>query len=187
MAYGRPKLTCYAPITTVAGTPWDTAEGGRATPETTKRNPIPRTRTEPGPATSDLTIRPAREGDLRRCALILRTKESAGAEDWYPGVEVLRRCMGKYFVVAEKGGRIVGCNVVEPLRHGVIGRWFAVVPGARGEGVGSALMDRIEETARRDGKRFFLVYSKAGSRAVRFYRKRGFDVGQNFTELVKGL
>lgn len=148
---------------------------------------MPHAHRRPSPAKPDLIIRPAREADLRRCARILRTKELAGADDWYPGVEVLRRCMGKYFVVAEKGGRIVGCNVVEPLRHGVIGWWFAVTPGARGEGVGSALMDRIEETARRDGKRFFLVHSKAGSRAVRFYRKRGFEAGQNFTELVKGL
>jgi GNAT superfamily N-acetyltransferase len=146
-----------------------------------------RTRTKSVAAELDLAVRPAREADLRVCARILHTKEVAGAEDWYPGVAVLRGCIGKYFLVAEAGGRIVGCNVAEPLRRGVIGWWFAVRPGARGRGVGSALMDRIEATARRDGKRFFLVYSKAGSRAVRFYRKRGYEVGQNFTELVKGL
>lgn len=149
--------------------------------------PTSRTRRKPVAAKPDLILRPAREGDLRRCARILRTRELAGAEDWYPGGSVLRGCMGKYFLVAEAGGRIVGCSVVEPLRRGVIGWWFAVEEGARGRGVGSALMDRLEQTARRDGKRFFLVYSKAGSRAVRFYRKRGYEVGQNFTELVKGL
>lgn len=148
---------------------------------------MPRTRPTSVPAKPDLTIRPALERDLRACARILHTKEVAGADDWYPGIRVLRGCMGKYFLVAEAGGRIVGCSVVEPLRRGVIGWWFAVEEGARGRGVGTALMDRLERTAKRDGKRFFLVYSKAGSRAVRFYRKRGYEVGQNFTELVKGL
>lgn len=84
-------------------------------------------------------------------------------------------------------GKILGASVVEPLRRGVIGWWFAVAKGARGKGVGSALMDATERTAKRAGKYFFLVYSKAGSRAVGFYRKRGYEAGQNFTELIKHL
>jgi GNAT superfamily N-acetyltransferase len=134
-----------------------------------------------------VTIRPARETDLKACARILHTRELAGAGGWYPTPGVLKRCMGRYFLVAEDGGRILGCSVVEPLRYGVIGWWFAVTKGARGRGVGSALLAELERTARRSGKHFFLVYSKVGSKAVEFYRKRGYEGGQNFTELIKQL
>jgi GNAT superfamily N-acetyltransferase len=124
---------------------------------------------------------------LKVCAKILHTKEVAGANNWYPTFEILRRQLGKYFLVAEEDGEIVGCNVVEPLRFGVIGWWFAVRKGARGQGVGSALMDELEKTAKKDGKYFFLAYSKVGSKAVRFYQNRGYRKGQNFSELVKSL
>ena len=134
-----------------------------------------------------VSIRPAREKDLKVCAKILHTRELAGASGWYPTPAVLKRCMGKYFLVAEEDGRILGCSVVEPLKHGVIGWWFAVIKAARGRGVGSALLAELERTAKRNGKHFFLVYSRAGSRAVEFYRKRGYEPGQNFTELIKGL
>ena len=139
------------------------------------------------PSAMKVAMRQARQDDLKACAKILHTKEVAGASDWYPTPGVLKRCMGKYFLVAEEDGRILGCSVVEPLKHGVIGWWFAVAKGARGKGVGSALMDALERSAKRDGKYFFLVYSKVGSKAVQFYRKRGYAVGQNFTELIKQL
>jgi len=58
---------------------------------------------------------------------------------------------------------------------------------ARGKGVGSALMNALERTAKEDGKYFFLVYSKAGTKAADFYRKRGYAKGQDFTELIKEL
>jgi GNAT superfamily N-acetyltransferase len=138
-------------------------------------------------ATGKIAIRPAKQKDLKACAKILHTREVAGADNWYPTAGVLKRCMGKYFLVAEEDGRILGCSVVEPLKRGVIGWWFAVAEGARGKGVGSALMDATERTAKRDGKYFFLVYSKAGSKAVQFYRKRGYEAGQDFTELIKQL
>jgi GNAT superfamily N-acetyltransferase len=94
---------------------------------------------------------------------------------------------GKVLPSCREDGKILGCSVVETLKHGVIGWWFAVTKSARGKGVGSALMDALERTAKRDGKYFFLVYSKVGSKAVQFYRKRGYATGQNFTELIKQL
>jgi len=135
----------------------------------------------------EVVIRQARRKDLKECAGILHTKELAGASNWYPTASVLSGCLGKYFLVAESNGGILACNVVEPLKHGVIGWWFAVRKDARGKGVGSALMNALERTAKEDGKYFFLVYSKAGTKAADFYRKRGYAKGQDFTELIKEL
>ena len=134
-----------------------------------------------------VVIRQARQEDLKECARVLRTRELAGASNWYPTARVLRGCLGKYFLVAENEGRILACSVVEPLKHGVIGWWFAVRKDARGKGVGSALMNELERTAKEDGKHFFLIYSKVRTKAVEFYRKRGYEKGQDFTELIKGL
>jgi GNAT superfamily N-acetyltransferase len=146
-----------------------------------------RARTSKSRSAGKVSIRQAEPGDLKECAKILHTRELAGASGWYPTPRVLTRCVGKYFLVAEEEGRILGCVVVEPLKYGVIGWWFAVTKDARGKGVGSALLRQLERTARRDGKHFFLIYSKAGSKAVEFYRKRGYEAGQNFTELIKQL
>ena len=134
-----------------------------------------------------VTIREARQKDLRQCAMVLHTREVAGASGWYPTSKVLKGCLGKYFLVAEQDGKILGCSVVEPLKRGVIGWWFAVRKDARRKGVGSALLTELERTAKEDGKYFFLVYSKVGTTAVEFYRKRGYERGQYFTELIKQL
>ncbi|MGD1002541.1 MAG: GNAT family N-acetyltransferase [Candidatus Brocadiia bacterium] len=143
---------------------------------------------KPGASPAEkIVIRQARREDLRECARVLHTRELAGASNWYPTARVLSGCLGKYFLVAEREGGILACSVVEPLKRGVIGWWFAVRKDARGQGVGSALMDELERTAKKDGKYFFLVYSKSGTRAVEFYRKRGYSKGQDFTELIKGL
>jgi GNAT superfamily N-acetyltransferase len=143
---------------------------------------------KPGASPAEkIVIRQARREDLRECARVLHTRELAGASNWYPTARVLSGCLGKYFLVAEREGRILACSVVEPLKRGVIGWWFAVRKDARGQGVGSALMDELERTAKKEGKYYFLVYSKAGTQAVEFYRKRGYAKGQDFTELIKGL
>jgi GNAT superfamily N-acetyltransferase len=134
-----------------------------------------------------IVIREARREDLRQCAIVLRTREVAGASNWYPTPGVLSGCLGKYFLVAEDHGRILGCSVAEPLKRGVIGWWFAVRKDARGRGAGSALLNELERTAKRDRKRFFLIYSKVGTQAVHFYRRRGYERGQDFTELIKQL
>ncbi len=146
-----------------------------------------RARKPSGLSADRVVIRQARQEDLKECAQILHTRELAGASNWYPTARVLRGCLGKYFLVAESQGEILACSVVEPLKRGVIGWWFAVRKDARGEGVGSALMTELERTAKKDGKYFFLVYSKAGTKAVDFYRKRGYAKGQDFTELIKEL
>ena len=134
-----------------------------------------------------MVIRQAKQKDLKECARVLHTGELAGASNWYPTARVLSGCLGKYFLVAENKGRILACSVVEPLKYGVIGWWFAVRKDARGQGVGSALLNELERTAKKDGKHFFLIYSKVGTEAVEFYRKRGYEKGQDFTELIKGL
>ena len=56
------------------------------------------------------------------------------------------------FVMAFKGGRMIGCAELAPLSPGVAEvRSLVVDPGARGAGAGTMLVDALRQVARRDG------------------------------------
>ena len=77
--------------------------------------------------------------------------------------------------VAEAGGSVIGYFLLKnrPLRPWTALDYIAVHPVARGLGVGTRLLDRIVELARRRQLRLFVRRSNEG--AIRFYRARGFD------------
>ena len=89
-------------------------------------------------------------------------------------------------IVAESEGTVVGSVLLyPPLAHAYrdveVGagwpevRLLAVVPGARGQGVGTALMDECERRARRAGATALGLHTMDMMReAVRLYERRGF-------------
>lgn len=89
-------------------------------------------------------------------------------------------------LVAESDGLIVGCVLLYPPQASVYSglpmttswpevRLLAVVPEARGQGVGSALMDECERRARRAGAAVLGLHTMdIMQEAMRLYEHRGF-------------
>lgn len=78
---------------------------------------------------------------------------------------------GHYLVVAERDGSVAGYGHLVPSDHEV--RAVYVRPEHAGEGVGSAILDRLEARAReRDADEVTLW---ASLNAVGFYERRGYD------------
>jgi phosphinothricin acetyltransferase len=102
------------------------------------RDPVASVPARPGEA----TIRAAIPEDWPRVSSLLSESRLPldGALDHFAG-----------FVVAERGGRLVGCAAIE--RHGEVGllRSVAVVASERGDGLGAALVERCIEHAAREG------------------------------------
>ncbi len=120
--------------------------------------------------TSEVTIRPARTGDVRAIrGLVAPLSEQR--------VLLHKEAVAYYetvadFVVAESAGRVVGCGAVHVLWEdlGEI-RTLAVEPGFLGSGVGTRLLDRLVERARDLGlSRLFCLTFETG-----FFGRHGFE------------
>jgi ribosomal protein S18 acetylase RimI-like enzyme len=90
-------------------------------------------------------------------------------------------------IVAERKGTIIGSVLLyPPLAKAYAGtiasagwpevRLLAVAPGARGQGVGNALMDECERRARRAGATVLGLHTMDMMQAaIRMYERRGFE------------
>jgi predicted GNAT family N-acyltransferase len=81
-------------------------------------------------------------------------------------------------------GSLAGCLVLRPVGSGDVQmRQVAVVPGLRGGGVGTALVNRSEELALALGYRRMILHAR--ETAVRFYEKLGYrKIGDRFEEVT---
>ena len=102
--------------------------------------------------------------------------------------ENLSKKLGRYFLVAEVDGSVVGhvygsASVSEglaviPARERYLEiEDIYVTPKFRDKGIGSLLIDELLQAAREDGIETFSVYSstKDVDRILRFYRSHGFE------------
>lgn len=95
-----------------------------------------------------------------------------------PEIEWDGRDASAEHVIAERDGHAIACGRLMP--DGKIGR-MAVLPEARGTGVGSRVMTALTDQAMRQGLRS--VYLHAQSHASGFYARQGFTgVGEPFVE-----
>ena len=82
--------------------------------------------------------------------------------------------------VAEDRGRVVGSVQLAPCgkengRHRAEVQKLFVLPGHRGQGIATRLMDALEACARADGRTLLVLDTEAGSGAEGFYRALGWQ------------
>jgi ribosomal protein S18 acetylase RimI-like enzyme len=104
-------------------------------------------------------------------ALILEGPRSSSAE-----VERLVRDREARFVIAEDGGRLVGCALVRREGHGAYFGMFAIDPAAQGGGLGKALLARCEAAARElwGAREMRLTVISLRDQWIGWYERRGF-------------
>ncbi|MDF2090779.1 amino-acid N-acetyltransferase [Knoellia sp. 3-2P3] len=124
---------------------------------------------DPGSARSPL-VRRARTADVKAIRAIVapmaqsRVLIAKEAVTYYEAVQQFR--------VAEVGGRVVGCGALHVMWEDLAEiRTLAVLPEAKGTGVGSALLDSLVEDARELGvQRLFCLTFE-----VDFFARHGFE------------
>jgi amino-acid N-acetyltransferase len=124
---------------------------------------------DPGSARSPL-VRRARTADVKAIRAIVapmaqsRVLIAKEAVTYYEAVQQFR--------VAELGGRVVGCGALHVMWEDLAEiRTLAVLPEAKGTGVGSALLDSLVEDARELGvQRLFCLTFE-----VDFFARHGFE------------
>jgi GNAT superfamily N-acetyltransferase len=93
-----------------------------------------------------------------------------------PGADKIESRMGEGPVwVALLDGAIVGTVAAVPRVDGLYMRSMAVLPGARGHGIGELLLERVERYGREQGcGRVYLSTTPFLDRAIRLYERWGF-------------
>jgi ribosomal protein S18 acetylase RimI-like enzyme len=137
------------------------------------------------------TLRATDRGDVVR---LLATAGNFNAAEQAVGAEVLDDALADpgrddyRFVIAEEGGRVVGyaCWGLAALSDGTWDLyWIAVDPSCRGRGVGTGLLDHVEERVRADAGRLLLAEtsSRPGyENTLAFYAARGYETLARFRD-----
>lgn len=133
--------------------------------------------------TEAVSVRPATVADLPAIALIgnatwpdfsVTAKEIAARDARRAGTHALRRR------VAVRGAQIVGWSLAEwdprGMHHGTVQVWGAVLPSARGTGVGRALDAELTQALRAGEAQTVLIEVREHHAAARaFFEARGFS------------
>jgi len=114
-------------------------------------------------ASRPLTLRPATRADLATIRALLAANQLPEAElDDYI----------EHFVVAEAGGRVVGCGGLEPYGHTGLLRSIAVNEAWRGRRLGARLTEWVFERARSLGIERLYLFTMG---AREFFARFGFE------------
>jgi ribosomal protein S18 acetylase RimI-like enzyme len=141
-----------------------------------------------------LEIRPANEADVAAISAMQKASlpETYGAflgreavDEFVAGgnVESYFEEHWPHATVATLGGEIVGVAV----RLGSLLDLVWVKPAVRSRGIGSALIEAVEEQAAVDGDELTLEVWTANRRALALYERLGFANSRTFEDLATGL
>ncbi|MCS7128560.1 MAG: GNAT family N-acetyltransferase [Sulfolobales archaeon] len=126
----------------------------------------------------DIVLRNARSRDVNRIFEIhLNSLEELDEEDyeWFKAL-INTRSKRKKVIVAEVEGKVVGFIITYKHRHLTYIDSLAVDSEYRGLGIGSLLLDYLEETLVREGvEEVFLSVKDRNLAALNFYLKRGYS------------
>ena len=135
-----------------------------------------------------MLIRPAQKKDLVTCARLFHVPEVREANGEFLTPDFLAHYLDdKYFLVGELAGEVCGALFGEPLRaRGVMLLNFAVAEPHRGQGLGSALLNKFEANAKHDQREWILIYAPLhNERTLKFYQKRSYSRGDRLVEYLK--
>jgi ribosomal protein S18 acetylase RimI-like enzyme len=104
-------------------------------------------------------------------SMLLEGPRSSPAE-----VERLIRDREARFVIAEDGGRLVGCALIRREGEGAYFGMFAIDPDIQGGGLGKAMMARCESAARErwGAREMRLTVISLRDKLIAWYERRGF-------------
>lgn len=111
------------------------------------------------------------------------TRLGYGAEALSRGLALRHPDLVRHLVV--RGGETLGLATIRyPWLRGAYIELFAVLPAAQGQGVGHALLDRLEASYRERTGNLWLLVSAFNARARRFYACHGFAPIGTIADLV---
>ncbi len=118
-----------------------------------------------------MRIRPATEADIQPiCDLVNHYADQNLMLHRTP--EQVRRALGD-FLVAEEGGRVIGCGYIAYLTPDLVElRSLAVAPAWQGRGIGGKIVDALVDMARARGLRQICALTLA----PHFFQRQGFRI-----------
>ncbi len=123
----------------------------------------------------NLKIRPYRAGDARAIVEL--------SSHYFPAARIdeeeIRRRISKriVYLVAELDERVVGFIDVKVREKDVYIYGIAVQPEFKEKGIGSQLLEKVVQIAKKEGKgALVLTVKESNTRAIQFYSKRGFSL-----------
>ena len=137
-----------------------------------------------------MKIRACEESDIKQCEDLCNIPELLYPSGGHFSVGHLNQLLDdKYFLVAEEDKKIIGLIFGEKLKAGGSIVWAITVSREhRNKKIGSKLLKEFESNAKKDKCRWVVLYSTTKSKkAVEFYKKRNYDIGQKFIECAKNL
>lgn len=139
---------------------------------------------------NEIIIRKAELKDLEECEKLLDTPELIGPYGEVCSMESLKQdLIENPFFIAELSNKIVGCIIGEHLKQEGSMIWFLVVnPDYRGNSIGTLLLNKYEEQAKKDGITWIILYSDLHSnKTAEFYKKNNYKMGNKCVEFMKIL
>lgn len=127
-------------------------------------------------ATPDVTVRRMRWWDIEAALLLER---DLFADPWSAGTfwsELAGVPETRYYVVAERAGRLVGYGGLFAAGHRADVQTVAVARDQQGHGLGAALLQELlDEAARRGASEVLLEVRADNDGAMRLYERHGFE------------
>jgi ribosomal protein S18 acetylase RimI-like enzyme len=134
-------------------------------------------------------ITPATKMDLNECENLGRFKEFKEASGDYIDAKFLANYLSRdFFLVAKDGKKVIAYLVSEKLKaKGAVIWYFVVKKEFRNQGIGRAMLEKLEDNCRKRGIEWIYFYAVENKHTLKFYKSMGYKMGPKETECIKLL
>lgn len=139
---------------------------------------------------TNFSVRPAKLPDCPAVQRLGCVPEIAIAPNYYLPLQYYRRVIrGKHiFLVAEVKEKIVGFCIGEKLVSGILGQYIVVAKPYRKHGIARALLEKMEQAAKKRGAYYMLGYAVTDSPGInKLLKEFGYQSSHLTREWSKGL